>query len=165
MRALSKKDIPLIRKVFFLAMMDGYVNKNVKKGKLTRLPGSRLITFEHNENDLNFCVNDLYFVRKSSEFSSGITTISLDGEPVWIMNYGGKYHKTVISFLKESLKHSYALGYFKGGRGPSFYRESNLSYYNNCTGSFRLFSGEEKIVSNVTGKVLGYHKYFGNLMV
>lgn len=172
MPEISRKDIALIKKVFFLSMMNGYVG-NPHKTRSTQLPGCVIITFKHEEAGHHFVVTDSYWVRKSSDHSSGITVISCDGEPIWSMTYGGYYPKHVIPFLKSALEFAYSRNEFIGGRGRRNWEQKTLAenplglaYRNivreNC---FDRFSGEEFIYDYVSNRILGRHYYQGNLML
>ena len=167
MSILSQQNIDLIKKVFFLAMMDGYVNEDTKKHKIIKLPGSRLITFEHYEDNQQFVVNDLYFVTNLSNYSHGVTSISCDGQPVWMMSYEGIYRKCDIPLLRKALHHAYSKKLFFGGRGAGTHPLGNHHvYYNDVTkGNFESFSGGERIVNELTGTRVGWHEYRGLLMV
>ena len=160
-----------VQHVFFSAMRRGYVSPQSKKS-LAELPGSKLISFETWLSGQHFLVQDLYFVSPDSPTSSGITTISCDEVAVWYMSYGGQYEKKVIPFLKEALKESYLVSDFVGGRGPKSYPSkelincgAGLSYNNFVTkNDFTDFDGEEGIMDE-HGSKLGWHKYFGGMMI
>lgn len=165
MNILSKPDIDLIKKVFFLGMMSGYVGGSPNKRKIAELPGSRMITFEHYEDNQHFIFNDLYFVTFLSDYSHGVTSISLDGQPVWMMSYEGMYRANEISLLKEALKYSYERKRFVGGRGPSDLTFTcKYTYHNEVhKPGFEDFSGEERIVNSL-GVRVGWHNYRGRLL-
>ena len=162
-----------IEKVFFLAMNNGYATEIVKE-HVPGLPGSRLIKFEHEEENHHWLVNDLFFVSPNSPHSSGITTICYDSKPVWSMSYSGQYPEGAIPLLKQALQKAYRESKFFGGRGPAAHLPIDLpasenfgEVYINCIGNgdFKNFWGTEQIVFCGSGLVIGYHQYRGGIML
>lgn len=160
------------KKVFFLAMLDGYAGgENKKSIKTTSPDGYKTIEFPHGD----FRVVDRYCVTPLSDFSAGSTTIFCHGGsdtwiPIWYMSYSGHYPRTAIPFLKEALLEAYRKKAFHGGRGPEFFlpeREGKFLYTNVVLrGDFYCFVGREQVSRlKVHGEVIGYHQYQGVAMI
>lgn len=155
-------------KVFFKAMLAGYAgdNSGVKKEKSP--DGYTTLTWPPTGDHKGFVVVDRYCVTPHSDKSTGTTTIFFEGQPVWWMTYGGEYKKSTIPFLKEALKETYRQSKFLGGRGPSRFQKDNLVYVNRrgFDGTrFALFEGREEIVEIPSLNSVGFHKYFGMLLI
>ncbi|EKD23798.1 MAG: hypothetical protein ACD_81C00181G0001 [uncultured bacterium] len=151
------------KKAFIAAMLSGYASEEgdgVPKIKTT--DGYTTITCIEE----GFTVVDRYYTMPRSTYSVGTTTIFYKGKPIWLMSYGGSYPKKVISFLKAALTKAYTTGSSVGCRGPQSCEEGDLLYINNCTSaSFREMRGYEVIKSIETGRVLGYHEYWGGSLI
>lgn len=145
-----------IESIFFKAMLEGYVF-GVKKIRIPDLPGYKAIPFR----DGDYYVLDHYCVTSNSLKSAGTTTIWYQDVPVWVMNYGGFYEESAISFLKSALRLQYEERQFNGGRGPLVHTDGTLIYRNmSSPNDFSGFQGRENI-HNVYGILLGYHDYWG----
>lgn len=160
----KEKLLARAKEFFFKAMINGWASN----GKGRKNGEYKEFLFAENE----FQLVDKYCVIAETKRSTGTTTIFFRNNPIWFMVYGGFYQKKHIPFLKEVLLKTYKEKEFFGGRG--FYMKKNkLIYINkshkryspigeNC---FTEFSGEEKIVSNATGRRHGYHNYFGMALI
>ncbi|KKS28162.1 MAG: hypothetical protein UV60_C0015G0016 [Parcubacteria group bacterium GW2011_GWA2_43_11] len=149
-----------IEGVFFDAMLAGWASGAPAKN-IPELPGSRIISFCSGD----FEVKDIFFVTPHSSKSGGTTTISFQGDPVWLMQYGGWYLEHAVSFLKSCLNHAYKERHFYGGRGLSRVRGTNMTYLNNIACNyFEAFGGNEWIIDS-NGGYLGTHWYRGMLLL
>jgi len=147
---------------FFLkAMLQGWIS-GAEETKVPHMPGYRTIPFR----DGDLFLLDCYCVNPNSSKSAGTTTIWYRDIPVWIMQYGGFYRKSEISFLKHALRCAYESNVFIGGRGPIDYREDQLLYENSPNfDEFEGFSGIETIYRLPELEELGHHKYWGMYLV
>ena len=164
-------------RVFFRAMLDGYVGGESQKSSIIKTSdGYTTIRFF----DGDYQVVDRYCVTPHSDCSAGTTTIFFKNEPVWWMSYHGSYPAEVIPFLKDVLLETYKGRLFIGGRGLRCLSNGTLEYLNNVrTESFNSFSGREEIcrltpkVIKVGGQkervishtLLGYHEYSGLALI
>jgi len=155
------------RWAFFKAMRAGYASNAQSSIKTKTSDGYRIITF----TDGDFRVEDRYCVTPHSNSSAGTTTIFYKGDPVWWMSYGGFYPEDVIEFLKVALLYQYNRGIFFGGRGPTFITSGDgLAYENrpvleDAEDHFWKFKGREEIYNQITGKLLGFHEYWGMSLI
>lgn len=154
-------DIEKMEQIFFEAMKAGWATK-VEKTTIPRMPGYKAIVWE----DGLWRVVDSYAVGPDITLggnrSAGSTTIFYEDKPVWVMQYGGYYHKKAIPFLKQALLNAYCDRKFFGGRGPSIYKEGNWIYINHTTGvSFEGFKGREEIINMAEDCFYGWHEYWG----
>jgi hypothetical protein len=157
------------KKIFFKALLAGYVGnkKNVRKEQ--RPNGEKIITWI--SPDGIWKVVDRYVTTRGSKWSAGSTTIFYRGEAVWWMSYGGWYEKRTIPFLKKALARAYTTRIWNGGRGCRFF--SDVSHpgviYSNTTSpvnnDFTNFSGEEQITLENGSEILGYHKFMGMSLI
>ena len=150
--------------VFFEAMMAGYASaKKIKKVSIAELPGSKLITpFERGP----WKVADPYLVTPLSSYSGGMTVISYEGVPVWMMQYFGQYFEEAIPCLKAALRACYGKSEFQGGRGPERFMRNGYVYENPdefFPKDFKLFRGDD-LVRGGNGDILGRHVYHGGVM-
>lgn len=147
------------QKVFFLAMLAGYLGSGATKEKSA--DGEVTITWIQGD----FRVLDRYYVTPFSTRSGGTTTIFYKEIPVWWMAYGGSYKEEAIPFLKEALALSYEDARFVGGRGPKSHRADGLDYRNVVQGNFAEFRGREEITAYNPRRSLGFHDYWGMSML
>ena len=151
-------DTTQIQAFFFKAMVEGWATTGGgQKITIPQIPGYKAIDF----TDGDFRLLDCYCVNSHSPVSAGTTTIWHQGNPVWMMSYGGFYTDSTIAFLKRVLLKTYEASQFVGGRGPRIYIESDLVYTNRVSGNFNHFSGREEILNAETGALLGFHEYSG----
>ena len=105
----------------------------------------------------------------NGDYSSGFTTLSLDGEVLWIMHYGGYYEQDAHAFLKTALHEQYFNGgIFNGGRGPDVFETEDMLYINDVKQpEFIHFHGKEQIVGRKNGKghIFGQHWYHGQALI
>lgn len=148
--------------MFFRAMQDGYANPNVQKGTIIELPGSKTITFVLGD----FKVVDCYFTNSHGNHSAGSTHIWCEGQLVWTMSYQGWYQEEVVPFLKKALRQNYDIGFWNGGRGPSFFADDGMTYFNNVNSpnEWKHFHGKEMVYDR-NGQLAGFHEYQGVLLV
>lgn len=77
----------------------------------------------------------------------GEEIVSVNGKPIWGMNYYGSCinfdSKRAYGFLKRMLRR---VGKNKPFRGPEWVKNGNYEYFNSVTGSLGKFKGEEKIL-------------------
>jgi hypothetical protein len=159
-------DILEIEAVFFKAMLVGYVNNESRPKEILELPGYKCFEFVKN----HFRVIDAYCVAKVSDVSFGFTTIWWKNIPVWNMNYGGQYCSTHIAVLKAALKKNYERSCFVGGRGPETFVSAkcpkilycNTVQENSC---FMQFAGYECLRFACPSIKIGFHNYFGGLLI
>lgn len=155
-----------IQAIFFEAMLAGYAaSGKLKKGTIAELPGSKLVPPYVRGP---WKVTDPYLVSPVSAGSSGMTVISYDDVPVWMMTYQGEYDKKVIPCLKAALHAAYASNTFFGCRGPRRFTHGNYVYLNvvdRVNNDFsRLFRGMEWI-DTLGGKERGWHAYQGGSLL
>lgn len=144
--------------IFFEAMQAGYVNKTCEKTNVPELLGSKHILYAVDE----WKVTDTYIVSEEGDGSGGMTVISYDDIPIWMMQYGGRYPKEAIPFLKEALAYNYASNTWRGGRGPEIFHNDSWFYINKCrTNDFGNFSGIEYMIDPPKGTTVGEHRYHG----
>lgn len=122
--------------------------------------------------DERLLYRDIY--RPNGEFSTGWTTIEIDGAVVWSMSYHGWCKgddPEVLRFLKSCLSAAYRSSEFHGGRGlPHVTDEARgLAYRNRpLQRGFETFSGREAIYrpdSPHPGEPVFWHDYQGLLML
>src|SRR3989344_7101683 len=80
-----------VETVFFEAMNAGYAN-SPKKRTISELPGSKLIQYDR----WPWNVMDTYLVTPLSSSSGGMTVITYEEVPVWMMQYFGRYDEDAI---------------------------------------------------------------------
>jgi hypothetical protein len=154
-------DIKEIQGVFFEAMKKGWVAR-AEKITIPHLPGVKAIPFKKG----GFYVLDYYFVNPFSQKSFGTTQIWFQDNPVWVMYYGGFYNERVIPFLKRALSQTYQNRNFVGGRGPEWYEEEPLVYVNHAMPKhFERFKGNEEVYDSVRKVSLGWHDYWGMVLL
>jgi hypothetical protein len=152
-----------LKDAFFAAMQNGYAKGAVEKTTIQELPCSKVITYRHGI----YVVRDVYQVTTNSDASFGTTVISVEDNPLWMMQYQGHYRKGDIPFLKRALMKAYAENRFVGGRGPESYAEDKLAYRNNLgseSDNFTHFRGREEIWEVDTAECVGWHEYQGMLL-
>lgn len=149
-------------KDFFLeAMREGWANKPPKQ-RTPLLPGYKIIPYTKGALTLTDC----YLTTPYSDWSFGSTTITYNGQPVWWMRYGGSYPEEAIAFLQESLNLTYSAGLWVAGRGPTIHISDDWIYFNNVADdSFSSPAGNEEIVSVKKKRKVGYHEYWGKLLI
>jgi len=158
-----------IMKVFFSGMINGWANPEAKKSLVSSIPGAKMISFKYGRS---FKFVDVYITNPESRVSTGFTFIYRFSAkklvPVWTMSYWGTYPKEIAQFVKKALMSAYQDKVFCGGRGPGTFidNQKGLIYINDtspgCT--FENFSGMEKVISMVTGKILGFHRFRGQIL-
>ena len=149
---------------FFQAMLAGYAGDGKGVVREVTPDGHKTLTWENEE----FRIVDRYCVAEDCRSSAGTTTIFFNGMPIWWMAYAGQYTKSAIPFLKKALAHAYTKGEFHGGRGPIRFQDGSMTYRNhqgNSGFSFGSFDGFEQIIAEDAVEALGYHKYFGMLLI
>lgn len=153
---------------FLAAMNKGYAAMDKpKKGAIVELPGSKLVP-PYTRGPWK--VVDFYLVSTLSQYSGGMTIISYQGVPVWMMQYFGEYEEAAIPCLKAALRTAYAEKVFLNGRGPRSFWHDGYRYRNMPTIVPRnrfpqgSFEGTEEI-EDAEGKRCGWHNYQGGLMV
>ena len=150
-------------KVFFEAMLDGWVGGENKKSIITESPDG-YTTFEFTSGC--FRVADRYCTTRHSTYSAGTTTIFYQNNPVWWMSYGGFYPEHLIPFLWKALKQQYDKRVFRGGRGPASLVFEDYLYLNSrVSGNFTKFKGREEIIDMRNGSLSGYHEYWGMSLI
>lgn len=161
MRHLTPEDIQEMERVYLDAMANGYA-QDAQKTTIAELPGSKVIRFVSG----GYEVVDFYFTNPYSDISTGQIGIFCGGMPMWTMQYGGRYAKIAIPFLKKCLRRTYVdERRFNGGRGPFFVRDERFTYVNRVRrASFADFEGEEHIF-DLSEQTLGHHWYRGMLLV
>ncbi len=112
----TPEEVVKVQEVFCLAMRAG-LSQNPPKGTIAELPGSKTITFEHDEYRLVDC----WFTVPESPVSWGFILIWRRGILVWTMNYHGQYPQRVISFLKSTLRFDHKAGIWSAGRGTEIH--------------------------------------------
>ena len=153
---------------FFEGMRQGWAS-GAPARKDFPFPGAKGYGFNFKSHDCHLHLMDYYFVNSLSRVSYGTKMFLYQGDPIWIMHYGGWYDKKAIPFVKAALMDAYSRGVFRGGRGQaSFY--NNESYpsllYTNLGDplGFDNFKGRE-FVTDGFGKLLGEHNYFGGILI
>jgi len=175
---MKPNEIEVVKQFFFRGMLDGYVNPNSVKFKDLRvvfptvhfeMPGSNCKFYCKDIDDKKLQLVDLWFSTGISDLGGGMTVIWVNDEPVWMMNYGGRYRKEAIPTLKLVLRTSYEKKEFNGGRGPSRFFNGDFYYSNEPTGDFCNFFGREDISitneRNEPAAWFGGHHYHGFLLV
>lgn len=152
--------------VFLEGMAKGYVT-DPKKGTIAELPGSKLVP-PYTRGP--WTVTDTYLVTPLSSRSGGMTVVSYEGIPVWMMQYFGQYNSEVITCLQIALGTTYRERIFLNGRGPRSYYYDGYTYRNIPTlvprsrFSKGCFEGTEEIV-DAGGQCHGWHDYQGGMML
>ena len=147
-----------VREFFFDAMRNGYAAKVEKIG----IPHMNHKGIPYKSRDGQFYLIYAYCVNTLTSYSAGTTTIFHKDQPVWWVNYVGRYQPGSTKYLKEALKSAYDRNLFCGGRGPVECRTSDGYTYKNHLeiNSFQLFSGKEKLL-DPAGNMVGFHEYSG----
>ena len=151
-----------IMDTFFEAMLSGYAS-DVKKGTMSELPGSKMIPYACGSWE----AVDTYLVTPLCNRSGGMTVISYEEIPVWMMSYFGEYDKEAIPCLKAALRHLYERENFYGWRGPDIFRHGGFTYRNSPDNTSSMpdhFTGIEE-VCGIDGTVKGWHRYHGGFMI
>lgn len=140
---------------FYKAMLSGWVSDadGTKAQKSEQMPG---VIFYHsqevitsNKRELTFELCDSYVNDGQTGIFAGTTVITINGSPVWFMQYSGKYPPTASTVLRKALRSAYQSGSFCGGRGIDCTedRESGLLY--RCIlkrNKFTDFCGSERVL-------------------
>ena|SRR3989344_937298 len=174
--------IYLVRRCFFEGMQLGWASGAKAKDNFPFI-GAKGYEFKPSR-DLhtrdfsftNFRLIDYFVVNPESKISCGNTLITHDGNPVWAMQYSGRYEEMAIPFLKSVLFSQYSRCNFSGGRGPNSVIETDgrLEYRNNMAQKdFGYFSGTEEVrifapedeAGHKPYLVIGTHRYSGGLMI
>ena len=165
-----------IMEAFFSAMKAGYVSGENLAVPVNQFPWSKMTEWRGE----NIRVIDFWQTGRDGVSGFGTTTIcSIHApiNPLWMMQYYGKYPEIVYSFLKEALRVEYdkpldvhvygSPSLFCGCRGPRVFVKDGLLYINHVDrmSSFSRFSGEEEIFDSVTRRSVGFHKYHGMMML
>lgn len=158
-------NVDLLAEFFFEAMRSGWATSSPKK-PLPGLLGTKSISFE--KGDLKLL--DYYYVAPKSDCSYGTTVIWQSEIPRWVMHYGGFYEKRAIPTLKAALQDAYSRNFFYGGRGPDlFIGDSPFRYENKldnpASGGFEDFCGHERVCDVYEEREVGWHDYFGGLLI
>lgn len=183
---MKSQEVKIIEDFFFEGMLKGgYADPDSKPIKdlilfspaaelVHALKGSKCVFYsktvyldKENTHPVVMTLVDLWFSRKDSDFSGGMTLIWVDKELVWMMNYGGHYLGRAIPILKLALKTLYEKKEFHGCRGGRFFKNGTYIYYNQYTGSFENFYGHEEIIEKEPGISsinCGEHYYHGFLL-
>jgi hypothetical protein len=152
--------------VFLEGMTKGYAAGS-KKGTIVELPGSKLVPPYIRGP---WKVTDTYLVTPLSPRSGGMTIVSYEDIPVWMMQYFGQYSEEVIACLKAALSTAYAEKVFLNGRGPRSFWYNGYTYRNipNLIPRSRIskgcFEGTEEIVDE-NDQCHGWHNYQGGMML
>jgi len=174
-----------VKQFFFQGMLNGYANPEAKTYKnlellFPKIPipapisdgfllrGSKGTFYSEVIDGDDYLLIDVWFSNKNSDFSGGMTLISIDNQIVWMMNYGGHFTNEAIPTLKLALKTAYEKKLFWGGRGPDKILNGEFWYTNYLVNNdFGSFSGRENIYSahKPINNWHGQHDYCGFLMV
>jgi hypothetical protein len=152
-----------IQEFFFRAMIGGWATAGSSRILIPTMPGFKGIECV----DGDYRLLDMWCTHPDSIKSSGLTTIWYQNNPVWIMHYGGEYTQEAAAVVKRALKQAYENRQFYGGRGQSsLERGSAMSYVNLIQkNDFADFCGKETVLDDASGTVVGYHQYWGNLLI
>ena len=152
-------NIKQIEAFFFRAMIEGWAS-SAEKVRIDGMPGYKGVEFK--EGGLRLL--DFWCTTLHSNKSAGTTTIWFHGVPLWFMSYGGYYEEEAIPVVKEALRRAYKTRRFVGGRGLNLDDLGGYSYQNNPRRNrrgFLSFAGREQVISTGTGRLLGFHEYWG----
>jgi len=145
--------------VFFIGMLHGYTQTNIKPLRIECLNGSKFNSYVVEE--LGIAFTDLWQTTPLTRKSFGTTTLTCPEGIVWMMQYWGEYPDEVIPFLRKALLATYSNRQFIGGRGPRYYTDDQYVYLNVVeSNDFDKFNGTEYILDK-QGNILGWHKYHG----
>jgi hypothetical protein len=164
MKITGKEKIKVLagaKKVFYEALLDGYVGECKNSTKTKDLDGFTIITYVSGD----YKIVDRYITSSYAGLSWGVTTIFYRGGIIWVMTYCGHYSKEVIPFLKEALRRTYSSKIFRGGRGPKHIYGEKLSYFNGYRGNFSNFSSHEYIEKRHSFKKMGFHNCEGGKLI
>ncbi len=163
-RAELNHDHSPIQEVFFESMISGWVSDNPKV-QVKRAKGAvGVIALQYTREPWQ--VVDEYNFPSSGGHSAGITRIFHDQHLVWMMQYFGNYPEETMDFLKDTLKMEYSRRRFSGGRGAMSRVAGLYNYINEIEeGDFCRFSGIERIRHKGRPEVIGWHRYYGGMMV
>ena len=157
-------DVAEVQAFFLEAMSCGWGSDNMLAPAI--LPskfGPKMKQFMYEKGI--FRLIDTWSGTEGSDYSAGMTMIWQQGEPVWVMQYGGWYAEVAIPFLKLILRSMYTGRRFNGGRGPGSHNDEVFSYCNTVDqNNFANFKGEESI-HGPKDRFLGFHRYSGLLLV
>lgn len=145
---------------FFEAMLRGYLG-DAPKFSVPGEPSMRGLRVKIEDFELL----DKYSRKLGTRLSFGQTIIWHKDEPVWAMQYHGKYEKRAIPLLKLALAANYRAKKFNGGRGQDNFghvEHHGLVYSNQVLHwEFARFSGRESIRDHNLGQSVGWHEYHG----
>ena len=149
-----------VQEFFFEAMQAGWASGSSKQPVLG-MPGYKRISYESG----GWRLVDEYCTRPASRYSSGTTTIWIEGFIAWIMQYQGWYKPEGSKVAKAALREAYSNNIWMGGRGPAEFQSGGLVYKNEAKGDFQAFSGQESVVPvGSRGSIIdsvGTHVYRG----
>jgi hypothetical protein len=164
MKITGKEKVKVLigaKKVFYAALLDGYLGECKNSTKVKDNDGFTTITYISGD----YKVVDRYITSPYSGLSWGTTTIFYKGGIIWCMTYSGRYPKEAIPFLKEALRRTYNSKIFRGGRGPKRIYSDKLEYSNGYRGEFRNFSSYEYIEKRSSFRRLGFHNCQGMALI
>lgn len=144
---------------YFAAMREGY-GSGKKPITLHEIPGGKQFRFDDPES--NVSVIDTYLSTPDGIGSAGMTVLLFRDEPIWSMQYSGRYKPEALPLLHEALQAAYQQEQWHGGRGLPVYEREGWHYTNHVDlpSSFFLFRGIERIY-DPSGELAGYHLYSG----
>lgn len=161
-----KEEPKIVEEMFFAAMLGGYAS-GLKPGKI--LQPVNVLKHGHYHNYVSdlWMVIDEWFISDHSDFSWGSTTIFYGGNPIWAMQYFGRYSNEATNHLKAALRHQYQRRKFLGGRGPRQFDYGSFQYANDVGegSTFEDFHGHEAILSTDLSLRGGWHRYHGGLLL
>ena len=160
--------------IFFKAMCAGYAVEGTDHWEREPFGHGYANVIAYDEE--LWAVRDRWLVGQNGH-SAGWTVITYDSNPIWHMQYWGRYEKRAIPLLKAALRSNYEQEIFHGGRGPTQFvdeaRFPDMLYANVMRNherfGFERFSGVEGILAKGEGsellKHLGFHEYQGGLLI
>jgi len=148
-----------IQEFFFTAMISGYAKSSLPAVGMY-MPGYNSLTYSSGD----LMLIDQWATYKSSDRSSGSTTIYKDNQPIWVMSYEGHYPEDALPTLKAALHINYKKKVFLGGRGPAIVNIAGYHYSNQIgNNEFTDFDGAEYIHRGQL--YVGSHSYRGQSLV
>lgn len=154
-----------VQEFFFEGMARGWAAGN-NGSPIPDFPGWSEVVYEDPRRFAGYVLVDRWGRDPDTGKSSGSTTITRFGVPLWVTWYGGgSYEKLALPLLKQALMENYHIGIFNGGRGPREYPQQNLRYVNQAKGDFVRFSGTEYIQDIDEDVGLGFHEYWGGSLL
>jgi hypothetical protein len=149
------------QQIVFEGLLAGYASGNAEAEEVNGV--TRLV-----HADKEWRITDEYVMTQLDGIGSGGTTLMYyNDQPIWMMQYWGRYKKEALPCLKEALRTAYSAEEWVGGRGPAVHAcENGWKYMNyvNQPDSFFSFSGEERVYSP-EGEFAGWHKYGGQWLL